>query len=126
MSVEWSDEREARQVTELYCQADHSAPGQDSEETLTGLLAKLTDCLSSLSHLSLAVSLLTKDISQTDTGLYRTQLRRQTDIWTLLSAAVSHRPASDLALVEQEVELNNLVIRENIQAREAREVRGED
>ena len=70
-----------------------------------------------------SASLLTKDLSQTDSGLYRTQLRRQTDIWTLLSAAVSHRPASDLALVEQEVELNNLVIRENIQARE---VRGED
>ena len=73
-----------------------------------------------------SASLLTKDLSQTDSGLYRTQLRRQTDIWTLLSAAVSHRPASDLALVEQEVELNILVIRENIQAREAREVRGED
>ena len=70
-----------------------------------------------------SASLLTKDLSQTDSGLCRTQLRRQTDIWTLLSAAVGHRPASDLALVEQEVELNNLVIRENIQATE---VRGED
>ena len=89
--------------------------------SLGGLLARLTECLSSLTDLGLAVSLLTKDLSQTDSGLYRTQLRRQTDIWTLLSAAVSHRPASDLALVEQEVELNNLVIRENIQAREGRE-----
>lgn len=31
------------------------------------------------------------------------QLRRQADIWTLLSAAVSHRPASDLGLVELEI-----------------------
>ena len=72
-------------------------------------------------YLTRRASLLTQDLSQTDSGLCRTQLRRQTDIWTLLSAAVSHRPASDLALVEQEVELNNLVIRENIQAREVGE-----
>ena len=113
----------ARQIAQLLVRM---LKRRDSRlRTLAGLLARLTECLSSLSHLSLAVSLLTKDISQTDTGLYRTQLRRQTDIWTLLSAAVSHRPASDLALVEQEVEqeveLNNVVIRENIQAREGRE-----
>ena len=36
------------------------------------------------------------------------QLRRQADIWTLLSAAVSHRPASDL--VELEIELVKVVI----------------
>ena len=63
-------------------------------------LTRLTDCLSSLTDLGLAVALLAKDISQTDTGLVRTQLRRQTDVWTLLSATVSHRPASDLGLVE--------------------------
>ena len=62
-------------MTELYCQADHSAPGQDSEETLAGLLAKLTDCLSSLSHLSLAVSLLTKDITPVESELNHVVIR---------------------------------------------------
>ena len=50
--------------------------------------------------------------------------RPRQDVWTLLSAAVSHRPASDLGLVEQEIELNNVVIRENVEVRGARE--GED
>ena len=36
------------------------------------------------------------------------------------------RPASDLGLVEQEMELNKVVIQENIEAREAREARKED
>ena len=49
------------------------------------------------------------------------QRRRQADIWTLLSAAVSHRPASDLGLVEQEIELNKVAIQENMEAREVRE-----
>ena len=81
----------------------------DRLSSLGSVLARLTHLLSSLTHLGLAVSLLTKDIAQTDSGLVRTQLRRQADIWTLLSAAVSHRPASDLGLVEQEIELNKVV-----------------
>ena len=96
----------ARQIAQLLVRMLKRRDGR--LRSLGGLLARLTECLSSLSDLGLAVSLLTKDLSQTDSGLYRTQLRRQTDIWTLLSAAVSHRSASDLALVEQEVELNNI------------------
>ena len=93
----------------------------DRLSSLGSVLARLTHCLSSLTHLGLAVSLLTKDIAQTDRGLVRTQLRRQADIWTLLSAAVSHRPASDLGLVEQEIELNKVAIQENMEARQVRE-----
>ena len=93
----------------------------DRLSSLGSVLARLTHLLSSLTHLGLAVSLLTKDIAQTDSGLVRTQLRRQADIWTLLSAAVSHRPASDLGLVEQEIELNKVAIQENMEAREVRE-----
>ena len=112
----------ARQVAQLLVRMLKRRDGR--LRTLGGLLARLTDCLSSLTDLGLAVSLLAKDISQTDTGLVRTQLRRQTDVWTLLSAAVSHRPASDLGLVEQQVELNNVVIRKNMEVRGGRE--GED
>ena len=86
----------------------------DRLSSLGSVLARLTHCLSSL-------TLLTKDIAETNSGLVRTQLRRQADIWTLLSAAVSHRPASDLGLVEQEIELNKVAIQENMEAREARE-----
>ena len=98
----------------------------DRLSSLGSVLARLTHLLSSLTHLGLAVSLLTKDIAETDSVLVRTQLRRQADIWTLLSAAVSHRPASDLGLVEQEIELNKVVIQENMEAREVREAREED
>ena len=52
----------------------------DTLSSLGSVLARLTHCLSSLTHLGPAVSLLTKDIAQTDTGLVRTQLRRQADI----------------------------------------------
>ena len=85
---------------------------------LSGLFTRLTECLTSLTDLALAVTLLTKDITTTDTSLYRTQLSRQNHIWTLLTAAVTHKPASDLARLEEEIELNNSVIQENIRVRE--------
>ena len=46
---------------------------------LSVLLTKLTDCLSSLTDLALAVTLLTKDLGHTDTALFRTQIRRYTE-----------------------------------------------
>ena len=64
----------------------------DRLSSLGSVLARLTHCLSSLTHLGLAVSLLTKDIAQTDSGLVRTQLRRQADIFFCRQQSVTDQP----------------------------------
>ena len=71
-------------------------------------LVTLTQCLQIITDLAMAVRILDKDITQADTGITRAQTRRfvcecvfvcdrcycrQSDVWTLLAAAVKANPA---------------------------------
>ena len=65
---------------------------RDSQlKLLCGLLSKLTDSLSSLTDLALAVSLLASDLSQSDTQIYRNQIRRSVTSVNIGNIKSDHR-----------------------------------
>jgi len=74
-------------------------------------LANLTEFLEQVTDLGLAIQLLDKDFSHADAAISKAQLRRQSDVWTLLAAAVKHRPAVQLPQLDQTE--TNRIIQEN-------------
>jgi len=66
-------------------------------------LVSLTECLGQVTDLDLAATLLDKDLAQADAAISKAQLRRQSDVWTLLAAAVKHSPAGQQAQLDQSV-----------------------
>jgi len=82
-------------------------------------LVTTTQCLQQVTDLALATRILDKDITQADTGITRAQLRRQSDVWTLLAAAVKASPArhqdqtvrADLAETDRIIQENEAVRR---------------
>jgi len=78
----------------------------------------LTPCIRSVLDLDLATTLIIADIKQTSNNICKAQLRRQNDIWTLVSAAVRHKKSSNIGQelrseIEQQLEENESVIQEN-------------
>ena len=93
-------------------------------QELHGHLPTLSQFIRSVLDLELATSLLLEDIRQTSNNIYKSQIRRQNDIWALLAAAVQQRSSTsssnreDLrADIEQSIEATNKVVDENIQLR---------
>lgn len=93
-------------------------------QELHGHLLTLSQFIRSVLDLELATSLLLEDIRQTSNNIYKSQIRRQNDIWALLAAAVQQRSSTsssnreDLrADIEQSIEATNKVVDENIQLR---------
>ena len=93
-------------------------------QELHGHLLILSQFIRSVLDLELATSLLLEDIRQTSNNIYKSQIRRQNDIWALLAAAVQQRSSTsssnreDLrADIEQSIEATNKVVDENIQLR---------
>ena len=93
-------------------------------QELHGHLLTLSQFIRSVLDLELATSLLLEDILQTSNNIYKSQIRRQNDIWALLAAAVQQRSSTsssnreDLrADIEQSIEATNKVVDENIQLR---------
>ena len=93
-------------------------------QELHGHLLTLSQFIRSVLDLELATSLLLEDIRQTSNNIYKSQIRRQNDIWALLAAAVQQRSSTsssnreDLrADIEQSIEATNKVVDENMQLR---------
>ena len=93
-------------------------------QELHGHLLTLSQFIRSVLDLELATSLLLEDIRQTSNNIYKSQIRRQNDIWALLAAAVQQRSSTsssnreDLRKdIEQSIEATNKVVDENIQLR---------
>ena len=57
-------------------------------------LATLVPAVRPVLDCDMAITLLQADIKQTSQNIIKTQLRRQNDIWCLLSVAVNHKPKS--------------------------------
>ena len=93
-------------------------------QELHGHLLTLSQFIRSVLDLELGTTLLLEDIRQTSNNIYKSQIRRQNDIWALLAAAVQQRSSTsssnreDLrADIEQSIEATNKVVDENIQLR---------
>ena len=93
-------------------------------QELHGHLLTLSQFIRSVLDLELATSLLLEDIRQTSNNIYKSQIRRQNDIWALLAAAVQQRSSTSSSIredlradIEQSIEATNKVVDENIQLR---------